>query len=60
MKVAGTTLPEVSLSDISRAGVNYQRFHIKIEQPITLAPGATRIFSTSDTPPAINTAADNI
>jgi hypothetical protein len=27
MKVAGTTLPEVSLSDISRAGVNYQRFH---------------------------------
>ena len=60
LKVAGTALPEVSLSDISRAGTGYQRFNIKVDSTVTLAPGATKIFSTTDTTPAINTTAGDV
>lgn len=60
LKVGSTVLPDVSLSDISRAGTAYQRFNLKIEETITLPPGATKIFSTTDKTPSINTAANNV
>ena len=60
LRVAGTSLPEVSLSDISRAGADYTRFNLEMDNPITLAPGATRIFSMTDRTPSINTSAGDI
>ena len=60
LKVAGTALPEVSLSDISRAGTEYTRFNLRIDNTITLAPGATRIFSTTEKIPVINAAASDV
>lgn len=60
LKVAGTALPEVSLSDISRAGGGYVRFNLKVDAPTTLAPGATRIFSTTDKAPIVNASASDV
>ncbi len=61
LKVAGTTLPDVSLSDIFRSVGNYtQRFKMLVDVPITLPPGTTRIFSTIKPIPDVNLAADKI
>ncbi|MGJ8643870.1 MAG: hypothetical protein ACSHX9_10710 [Luteolibacter sp.] len=61
LKVGNTSLPEVSLRDISKQGNgNNARFNLKINSPITLAPGASRIYSTADSTPEINTAASNV
>jgi hypothetical protein len=60
LKVAGAALPEVSLSDVAKAGATYTRFNLKVNNAITLAPGATRIFSTTDKTPAMNTAANDM
>ena len=58
LSVAGTVLPEVTLSDISRAGGGgYTYFNINIASSITLAPGATKIFSTTDKIPTVYLAA---
>jgi len=60
LKVAGVTLPEVSLSDISRAGSGYVRFNLRVDSTITLPPGATRIFSTTDKTPIVNATAGDV
>ncbi len=59
LKVAGTTLPDVSLSDIANA-TGYTGFRLKVDSAITLAPGASRIFSTTDSTPSVNTAANDV
>ena len=59
-KVAGTVLPEVSMNDISKAGSSYTRFKISVDTPITLAPGASKIFSTTDKTPAVNLSSTDV
>ena len=58
LKVAGAVLPKVSLSDISGVGqTGYWRFIMSINAPLTLAPGATKIFSCATNRPVVNTPA---
>ncbi len=59
-KIGGQTYPETSLTEITKAGTGYQRFFLKVDQAITLAPGATRIFGLSDATPRENSSAGNI
>ena len=48
-KVGGTSYPETTLSEITKAGTGTnRRFHLNVFGSITLPPGGTRIFALND------------
>jgi hypothetical protein len=59
-KVGTRVYPPVSLTEISKSGSGYQRFNLKVNQPIRLAPGASRIFSLANKKPVEDSAAGNV
>ena len=59
-KVGANTYRPSSLSEITSAGSGYFRFDLKINQSVTLAPGASRIFGLNDNKPQDNSKANNI
>ncbi|MEI6655286.1 MAG: hypothetical protein WCP45_10990, partial [Verrucomicrobiota bacterium] len=59
-KVGSASLPETSLSELAAAGSAYQRFYLKVNQPITLPPGGTRIFGINDPQPREDSKANDV
>jgi len=59
-KVGNTVYPPSNLTQISKSGNGYTRFNLRINQPIRLAPGASRIFSVANKRPVENARAADV
>ncbi len=59
-KVGPKTYRPSSLTEVTNANDTYFRFNLKINQAITLPPGASRIFGLNNNHPQDNSKADNI
>jgi len=59
-KVGNQIYPPSNLTQISKSGTGYQRFNLKINQAIRLAPGASRIFSAANKKPVEDSKANDV
>ena len=59
-KVGNMVYPSSNLTQISKSGTGYQRFNLRVNQAIRLAPGASRIFSVANKKPVENSMANDV